>query len=552
MVSFSLPPMLLLAPVAGAIIVYLFLRLLVWSRPDATSVESHGLWVGIIGWMASSLQGAMSAGIIRANPAVNNSPSTPDQLFIAFAWPVLATLTIHALGQSSYPAPKAQRRYAELTVRRVLDVLPRRLAWTTAGIAAYAAVAIAWIAALPAYAPVLPSTPPSAVGPGNNAGYGQDGRIAGSELAAWLGASLLVLVLGTWLVLIFISRRRQLETLDGDDNRMLRTIAANRLLRTVATMAAGLATIAGNFAALPAPGALWQPGWVSYLGFVNMAVLLVMWWWKVPSLPSLEKARRTISGSTLRADPRTHGAARLTVSLGAVLGLIGGIALAAGFFLAPLLDFTRSPSSLAGLFAATAGVLLLAVAGGEVLVGRNYGDPEAPVHWPVQPVSNGLLSFGIVSVLFLALAISFSAAGQSGPHAQFGPRLWLVSLAAAASTALAAAVAILATRLRPGIPEREHEAGLDAALRSIALYRIVRILSAYCLGQAAVLLITSSDAWYRIFPTTPGASPLGPSPAFIAGIILAVAAVITAVTPVRSLFSAIPRDSSLTQAEPSP
>ncbi|MFP5018033.1 hypothetical protein ACKLTP_13705 [Paenarthrobacter ureafaciens] len=77
--------------------------------------------------MASSLQGAMSAGIIKANPSVPGAPTMPEQIFPALAWPVVAVLAVHALGQWSYPAPKAPRRYAELTVRRIRDFLPRRV-----------------------------------------------------------------------------------------------------------------------------------------------------------------------------------------------------------------------------------------------------------------------------------------------------------------------------------------------------------------------------------------------------------------------------------------
>ncbi|MFI2564766.1 hypothetical protein [Paenarthrobacter sp. NPDC018779] len=124
-------------------------------------------------------------------------------------------------------------------------------------------------------------------------------------------------------MLVLIARRRQLETLDSDDNRVLRAIAANRLLRTASTIAAGLAAIAGNFAALPAPGAAWQSSWFNMLGFVNMAVLLAMWWWRVPKLPSLAAGSNTVNGHALRADPGTHGAAKLSISIGALMGIMG-------------------------------------------------------------------------------------------------------------------------------------------------------------------------------------------------------------------------------------
>ena len=548
----SLPPLLFLGPAVGAVIVYLFLRMQVWSKPDAQSVASHGLWVGIIGWMASSLQGAMNAGIMRANPMGSNAPATPDQIATALGWPIVACLTVHALGQLSYPAPKAPRRYAELTVRRIRDFLPRRLAWTTAAIFAVAALAIAWIGALPSHTPVLP-TPPGQAPPQGSAypyngymGQGQDGRIPGAELAAWLGAALVVLALGTVLVLLLIARRRQLETLDGDDNRTLRTIATNRLLRTVCTIAAGLAAIAGNFGAQPAPGALWQSSWYNVLGLVNMVVLLMMWWWRVPELPSLQKAAKTTSAATLRADPRTHPAARLSISLGAALGVVGGLALAAGY--AAILFPPRPPAvwSFPVLTGIVAVLLLASIAAGDLLAARNYGTPDAPVHWPRQPVSRGLLSFAIGSTLVLALAVAFAVAGETQP---FGPKAWPAAVLTTVMVALAGAGAILAVRGRRGIPEAGGNAGLDSALRAISMYRIVRTLAAYGLGQAGALLCSTGNAWYGVFPPAPSPDPIGPNPGIPIGIALIVVALLVAVTPVRSLFRSIPRGGAVKQGE---
>ncbi|VXC70511.1 conserved membrane hypothetical protein [Arthrobacter sp. 9V] len=537
--------MFFLGPVVGAIIVYLFLRMQVWSKPDAQSVASHGLWVGIIGWMASSLQGAMSTGIIRANSLGSNAPATPDQIANALAWPIVASLTVHALGQLSYPAPKAPRRYAELKVRKIRDFLPRKLAWTTAAIFGYAAVTIAWIAALPAYTAVPPTPPPPPVDPrtpttppGPGPFQGQDGRIPGSELAFWLGGALLVLAVGTWLVLVLIARRRQLETLDGEDNRTIRTVATNRLLRTVATIAAGLATVAGNFASQPAPGVTWQQSWFNMPGLINVAVLAAMWWWRVPELPSILNVPQATSAKTLRADPHTHGAARLSISLGAVLGVVGGVALVAGTVTILVTSRPLEPWAFPVVTALAAAALLLVIAAGELLMARNYGEPQAQVHWPRQPVSRGLLSFAIGSALIFAVAVAFAVAAEAQ---SFANKTWPAALLLSAVVAASGAAAIIAVRRRRGIPESGADAGLDAALRAISLYRIVRTLAAYCLGQAAALLMITGDAWYSVFPPGSGEYPLAPSPANTVGMVLAAIAVIVAVVPVRSLLGAIPR-----------
>ena len=543
-----MPTLFFLGPVVGAVLVYLFLRMQVWSKPDAESVASHGLWVGIIGWMASSLQGAMRTGIIVVNPTASSAAATPGQIAGALAWPVLACLTVHALGQLSYPAPKAPRRYAELTVRRIRDFLPRKLAWTTAGVFVFAALVIAWTATLPGHTPVMP-TPGGVLQPSDDGlvGQGQEGRIPGWELAAWLGGALLVLALGTWLVLVLAARRRRLETLDDDDNRALRAIGANRLLRTVATIAAGLAAIAGNFATQPAPGALWQSSSFNVLGLVNMAVLLVMWWWRVPQLPSLATAQKDISISTFRANPRTHGAARLSISIGAALGVVGGLVLVAGIVVILGASRPLDPWAFPALTAVAAMILLATIAAGDMLTARNYGRPEAPVHWPHQPVSTGLLAFAIGSALVFGLAVAFAIAAEVQPS---GLRSWLGVLVLSAVVGIAGTLAILAVRRRRGVSEGNGEAGLDAALRAISMYRIVRTLAAYCLGQAAALLLITGDAWSRVVQPAGGEFSLAPSPATTAGMVLAAVAVIVAVVPVRSLLRAIPRGEPAPHAEP--
>lgn len=167
---------------------------------------------------------------------------------------MLGCLGVHAMGQLSYPGPRGSRRLASLSVRRVRDFLPRGLAWTASGIFTASAGTIAWAAAQPAYHPA-PSTSPS-----DGPSFFHDGRIPGTQLAACLGAALLLLAVGTVLVLWLIARRRQLEALDAGDNALLRTIAMNRLLRTVSTVAAGLAAAAscswnGTTARPPQPAA---------------------------------------------------------------------------------------------------------------------------------------------------------------------------------------------------------------------------------------------------------------------------------------------------------
>ena len=531
-VLLNVPPMLLLGPAIAALLVYAVLRWVIWAPGTGTSpqtVSEHGLWVGVIGWLASSLQGAMTLGIIPANPSASAVVGA-DSIIPALAWPVLGCLGVHALGQVSYPGPRRMRRQAVLSVRRIKDFLPRRLALTTAAIFVSAAAAIARTATLPGFAAVAPTTvSDGAYGYYNSGG---DGRIPGPEVAAWLGGALVVLAVGTWLVLWLIGRRRQLESLDAADNAVLRTIAMNRLLRTVSTVAAGLAVIAGNFAARPDPAQ--QTGsWTNFAGLAATVVLLVMWWWRPPRLASAGLGVRNRPESGI-ATGRQHPAARLVSSLGALLGLAAAVPLVAGAFLAPVI-MAAAGYGLAGLVALMGICVLLVIAGGELVLQRNYGSPEAPRTWPRQPVNAALLTTAVLALLVFLAALAVTTAGRALLAEDSG---WVPVALLTAGTCVAALPAFLRARSRQGI--RDAPRGLDAALRAITVHRIVRTLAATLTAQAGVLLLTQNNAWAAVFGSDAFGDAVDPAagswwPATLAGAVLAASAVVIAVIPVGGL-----------------
>ena len=536
-VLLNVPPMLLLGPAIAALLVYAVLRWVIWAPGTGTSpqtVSEHGLWVGVIGWLASSLQGAMTLGIIPANPSASAVVGA-DSIIPALAWPVLGCLGVHALGQVSYPGPRRMRRQAVLSVRRIKDFLPRRLALTTAAIFVSAAAAIARTATLPGFAAVAPTTvSDGAYGYYNSGG---DGRIPGPEVAAWLGGALLVLAVGTWLVLWLIGRRRQLESLDAADNAVLRTIAMNRLLRTVSTVAAGLAVIAGNFAARPDPAQ--QTGsWTNFAGLAATVVLLVMWWWRPPRLASAGLGVRNRPESGI-ATGRQHPAARLVSSLGALLGLAAAVPLVAGAFLAPVI-MAAAGYGLAGLVALMGICVLLVIAGGELVLQRNYGSPEAPRTWPRQPVNAALLTTAVLALLVFLAALAVTAAGRALLAEDSG---WVPVALLTAGTCVAALPAFLRARSRQGV--RDAPRGLDAALRAITVHRIVRTLAATLTAQAGVLLLTQTNAWAAVFGSDAFGDAVDPAagswwPATLAGAVLAASAVVIAVIPVGGLARKTP------------
>lgn len=536
-VLLNVPPMLLLGPAIAALLVYAVLRWVIWAPGTGTSpqtVSEHGLWVGVIGWLASSLQGAMTLGIIPANPSASAVVGA-DSIIPALAWPVLGCLGVHALGQVTYPGPRRMRRQAVLSVRRIKDFLPRRLALTTAAIFVSAAAAIARTATLPGFAAVAPTTvSDGAYGYYNSGG---DGRIPGPEVAAWLGGALLVLAVGTWLVLWLIARRRQLEALDAADNAVLRTIAMNRLLRTVSTVAAGLAVIAGNFAARPDPAQ--QTGsWTNFAGLAATVVLLVMWWWRPPRLASAGLGVRNRPESGIAAG-RQHPAARLVSSLGALLGLAAAVPLVAGAFLAPVI-MAAAGYGLAGLVAVMGTCVLLVIAGGELVLQRNYGTPEAPRTWPRQPVSPALLTTAVLALLVFLAALAVTAAGQALLAEDPG---WVPVALLTTGTCVAALPAFLRARFRQGV--RDAPRGLDAALRAITVHRVVRTLAATLTAQAGVLLLTQTNAWAAVFGPDAFGDAVDPAagswwPATLAGAVLAASAVVIAVIPVGGLARKTP------------
>ena len=538
-VQFNLPPLLLLGPLLAAVVVYVVLRWVIWAPRTGTSpasVSEHALWVGVIGWLASSLQGAMNLGIIPADPSAGGALTSAETIAPALMWSVLGCLTVHALGQVTYPGPRRMRRQAVLSVRRVRDFLPRRLALTTAAIFLTAAAAIARTATLPGFAAVAPTTVRD--GPNSYSYYsgGGDGRIPGTEVAGWLGGALLLLAGGTWLVLWLIASRRQLESLDAADNAVLRTIAMNRLLRTVATLAAGLGMIAGNFAARPDP-AQGTTSWTNPAGLAGMVVLLVMWWWRPPRLAAagLGVRNRPEAGT---ATGRQHPAARLISSLGALLGLAAAVPLVAGVFLTQAI-MAAATYGFAGFVALMAALVLLVIAGGELLLQRNYGSPDAPRSWPRQPVSPALLTTAVLAVLVFLIVLVVTAVGNA--RLAEGPS-WVPAGLLTAGVFAASLPAIVTARRRRGIPDAP--AGLDAALRAITVHRVVRTLAATLTAQAGVLLLTQSNAWAAVLgraafgETDPAATSWWPAVA--AGAVLGVAATVIAVIPVRALARPAP------------
>lgn len=507
----DVPPLALLWPLVLAGGVYWLLsRVIRGSREGSprASASRHAFLAGLVGWLASSLVPAANAGIIP----LPHSAAIPAAILPALAWPVLGCLAAHVLGQLSYPRRQSPPDTPCGPRRRIRDIVPRRLGWTVAAIFAGAAAHIAWMSTLPGFPSRAYESRPD--GHGGFTTFGGEGRIPGQELAPYLGGALIVLAAGTLFVLALAARRPPLTGLTPREDHLLRVIAGNRLLRTVATVASGLGAIAGNHAARPDP-ATGTNSWANPAGALNLVVLVVMLLWRPPALPDQRPPRKS---AQVTARPETM----LAVSVGPAMGL-------AAFVPVPVAIFVPwAVTGHADLVAAVSAAAVLAVVSlGELVMHRNHGWAGAPRHWPRQPVHPALM----VALVAAAALQTVVIACVAGRQAELGVQAaWEVTVWASAGTGLLSAVPLALARRRrsvaPGVP------GLDAALRAITVYRVARTLTAFFAAQAGVLLMSAG-------PTLGRPAAYGPGPwdavwqgASGLGALLTATAVLIAVAPV--------------------
>ena len=265
--------------VVVTVLAYLVLRMFVWSKAASKSLEyirRHALWTGLIAWAFSSLAGAGQAGTtIYGQFAESQNP------WVTIPWaqlllPATAVIAVHAIGQATWPAPKDNKRTAVLEFRRVRDYVPPALGWTVLGIFLFSAAVTLFLATARGFEAVASPVPTAR-------GLWVLGRIDGWVLALALSAALILLAAGTLLVMRLIASRRSLEALTPEQNKTLRIIGINRLLRVSATVASGLAAIAGNYLVQPIPGSDVM-SYTNWLALFNMAVLITMLFWKPPAL----------------------------------------------------------------------------------------------------------------------------------------------------------------------------------------------------------------------------------------------------------------------------
>jgi len=510
------------APVVAIIcvVLYLILRFAVWApKRDKMldAVRKHALWTGVIAWALSSLAPATQAGVYPSGQLqAVGSPWALIPWFAIFA-PVVAVLGVHAIGQASWPAPKSPQRAAVLEFRRARDFVEPALGAVVLGVFIFSAGALVWLAFTPGFAALEPLS--SIVGTGWVGAV--NGRIEGYVLAAALGGALLVLTLGTLLVMRLIASRRSLEALTAEQNRTLRVIGMNRLLRVVATVASGLAGIAGNFMVQPMPDPNASTmSWFNWLGLVNVIILIVMLAWKPPPLTAPGDATDPSATASEPAMGDGPAAAKLgdsaqSVILPAVIFLVVGAAV-----LLPWLDGVA-------LMATGAIVLLLTYAGTELLLRRNYARPGRSRHhlqkllpWPLWAALI-LATAGLA--LVLARLSTDSAMGTIPSSYILTPLVYVLAVLAVGS------LAAWTVLRRPAL--NNASTSFDALLRRRSLFRISRTVAA---GWFAIL-----GGSLQAIPYEADTNPLAIQPNFQAiGILCLVIGALILVFPMRKLTRA--------------
>ncbi|AIY01766.1 hypothetical protein ART_2167 [Arthrobacter sp. PAMC 25486] len=514
--------------VGVTVVTYLALRLFVWSKAESKSLEyirRHALWTGVIAWAFSSLAGANRAGIYDPDQYYPDHWSTVP--WLAVIAPSVAVVAVHAIGQSTWPAPKSPKRSAVLEFRRTRDYIEPALGWTVAGIFTLTAVVVGFLFFAPE------SVGPNSVTLGD---YGQSiqtrfGRAPGYVLATALGVALTILVVGTAAVMRLIASRRSLEALSAEANKTLRTIGMNRLLRVSATVASGLAAVAGNYLAQPAPDST-ATSWVNWLAIGNMLVLIAMLFWKPPFLasPTDDAGYNALFNSGASPDPSSGdgpAAAKLNNTAGLLAPAAGAVGLVAGWFTVPWFGWL-GPMTLMLVF------VLLSHLGLELLLRNNYATPGTPRARLKAAVPRSLPILAVVAGIGLIPTIAATSSlnrgggydwpgfGGSSPH-------FLVPLICVLAILTAGAGATAVVLRRPGLNDASEL--LERTLRRRSLFRIARTVAGGLFAILAAALFNLGTA-----PTYGGQSA-DQSLAMVGGVCI-VAALTLCFYPVRAFTPA--------------
>ncbi|KAA0977835.1 hypothetical protein FQ154_06130 [Paeniglutamicibacter gangotriensis] len=276
----------------SAALIYLLLRFLV-AEPRASqataAISRHAFWTALIALFASGTSGLTNLWV---NPGENllletgNASASVPTLIMHAAAPGLWLGIVYILGQFTWPRHLKPVRSASLQVRSIKTAIPKFLAGflLLSTILSTALVIVAWT---DAGAPDRAGNDPSAsmglpIYDGGTDGYGnpvdEDGYVLdlddpgqyitraeadaaeneplitpisgtrpGEEVGPYLLGGLGLVLLGSLAAATTVIRRPPLDSLDAQDNAVLREIWINRLLRTTIWVVTGFGMASLNY-----------------------------------------------------------------------------------------------------------------------------------------------------------------------------------------------------------------------------------------------------------------------------------------------------------------
>jgi hypothetical protein len=472
------------------------------------AARMHAFWTALIAFFASGLSAASKVGDV---PAAYYAGHTPAPSWVADLLTVLVPLVslagIYIIGQFTWPKPRGRVRRADIIIRRIRDYIPSALLSVMIAAAVLAVTATTAVWALPGIEGFSGSQSVDGVEVSGE----HNGRQPGSYFAPILLIGILTLAAGVATATAIIVRRRSVDSLNREDNDILRRILINRLFRTATLLFASLAAMAVSFANQqvpapildgPAPATGWEPT-QQLAGWLTVALMIAMALWRPRLLaPDGTPGRPIIyRGSYAAGQEITESMHTAAVVFTAVaLVAMGGWA---SFVVQPATVpdngnpvFPSSPLLLPGAFAVPVAVFLAVVAAGEVRLWRGHTRSSAATGSPgygrpvpvTRLVPRPLLAAVAGGAVLLAAAIGFNLAA---PGRQ--PDLLAAFAVAGVALLLLGAAAVLLVHRRPRLFEATPEA--DNLLRCASGFRVARMTAAGLFALTAQLLNAHPAAW---------------------------------------------------------
>ncbi|MGW6175053.1 hypothetical protein ACWF5H_16325 [Arthrobacter sp. NPDC055138] len=511
------------------------------------AARMHAFWTALIAFFASGLSAASKVGDV---PAAYYAGHTPAPSWLADLLTVLVPLVslagIYIIGQYTWPKPRGRVRRADITIRRLRDYLPTALLSVMTGAAVLAVAAATSVWELPG----IEGFSGTQTFDGVEVTGEHNGRQPGSYFAPILLIGILTLAAGVATATAIIVRRRSVDSLNREDNDILRRILINRLFRTATLLFAALGTMAVNFANQQAPtfildGSIPDTGWEpaqQLAGWLTITLMIAMALWRPPLLaPDGSPGRPVIYRGSYAAGQEItesmHTAAMVFTALALVA--VGGWA---SFAVQPATGpdngnpvFPASSQLLLPLaFAVPVAMFLAVVAAGEVRLWRGHtrssdasGSPGHARPMPAaQLVPRPLLAAVAGGAVLLAASIGFNAAA---PGRQ--PDLLAAFTVAGAALLLLGAAAILLVHRRPRLFEATPET--DNLLRCAFGFRVARMTAAGLFALTAQLLNAHPAGWgwflddtvawnvYQLSPSAHTALRITTAVLYLAAIVLA-------------------------------